>query len=176
MSFQTDPSHVAPCNRNNCRCGDDNNCMYYNSAGPGQGHYNVTAVQGAGSPDSAAYQCSSKAYDYYNARTMYADHALSGMGTYAEEQGANQQAGSVDFRNEQHGKRDMCDKNFLNMPDLSQIMRPHQSLFGFSKTIWLLFASVVIFWLYTTGRLNLSDRRTQVILAATLVAFVFFFR
>ena len=178
MSFNTDPSYVSPCNRNNCKCGDSTNCMYYNSAGPGQAHYNFAAVQGAGSPDSRAYQCSSKAYDYFNAKTMYADHALGCMGTYAEEQGIHQQDGRVDFRNElMYGKRDMCDKNFMDEPG-GRYMGPMPvfPLFGLEKTHHMLLLAAVIFVLWKMGWVNLGDRRTQMILVAGFLAMFFFFR
>lgn len=178
MSFNTDPSYVSPCNRNNCRCGDSTNCMYYNSAGPGQSHYNFAAVQGAGSPDSPAYQCSSKAYDYYNQKVMYADHALGGMGTYAEEQGANQQDGRVDFRDESvYGKRDMCDKNFLDQPNYAlPPHRPSGVAPGINKMLWLLIVAAIGYWLVTTGKINIRLDQRNVMILAGLIFLFFFFR
>lgn len=145
--------------------------MYYNSSGPGQSHYNYTAVQGAGSPDSRAYECSSNAYDYYNAKGMYADHALGGLGTYAEEQGINQQDGRVDFHNELvYGKRDMCDKNFLDFPGHP---RQARNVFGLSKMTWMMLFAVALFLMWNSGRLNFQDRNTQIVIA--LAALLFFF-
>ena len=76
----TDPSEVLPCNRNNCRCGDSENCMYYNS--PGKAHYNYVAVQGTGDAQSPYYSCPSLAYDTFNQEQLYGDHAIGGLGGY----------------------------------------------------------------------------------------------
>ena len=72
----TDSPDVLPCNRNNCRCGNDNNCMYYN--GSQNGHYNYVAVQGTGDKDSPFYPCPSVAYDTFNKEGVYDDQVLGG--------------------------------------------------------------------------------------------------
>jgi len=174
MSFQTDFPDVAPCNRNNCRCGDSKNCMYYNSAGPGQSHYNYVAVQGAGAPTDPAYRCASKAYDFFNSRQMYGDHAVGGMGTYAELSGANNQAGTVRYADESvYGKRDMCDKARYFGSHPVKYMK-HQAK---SHHMLILVALVVaLAYGFKTGRLNLAQRNTQLLLAALVVAALFFFR
>jgi len=71
----TDNADTLPCNRNNCRCGNDNNCMYYN--GSQNGHYNYVAVQGTGDRQSPHYKCPSVAYDSFNAEGVYDDQTLS---------------------------------------------------------------------------------------------------
>lgn len=174
MSFNTDFPDVAPCNRNNCRCGDNTNCMYYNSAGPGQSHYNYVAVQGAGAPTDPAYRCASKAYDYFNAYHMYGDHARGGLGSYSEVEGKAQQAGTVNFADEtQYGKRDMCDKqhHFAYHPFkfARRQVRDHRTF------VLVVLAAALLYGFYS-GRLNLTERRTQLLLAALAVAILFFFR
>ena len=72
----TDNPNVLPCDRNNCRCGDNNNCMYYNS--PNNGFYNYNAVQGSGDKMSPYYSCPSVAYDVFNQEDIYADGGLGG--------------------------------------------------------------------------------------------------
>ena len=72
----TDFPDVLPCNRNNCRCGNDNNCMYYN--GSQNGHYNYVAVQGTGDKESPFYKCPSVAYDTFNKEGVYDDQVLGG--------------------------------------------------------------------------------------------------
>jgi hypothetical protein len=76
----TDRPEVLPCNRNNCRCGNDKNCMYYNN--PDNAHYNYTAVQGTGDAKSPFYKCPSMAMDTYNQEGVYGDHAINGLGGY----------------------------------------------------------------------------------------------
>ena len=79
-SHITDNPDVLPCNRNNCRCGDSENCMYYNS--PDYSHYNYVAVQGTGDPESPFYKCNYLAYDTFNQEQLYGDHAINGLGGY----------------------------------------------------------------------------------------------
>ena len=74
-NFNTDKPDVLPCNRNNCRCGNDENCMYYNN--PDNGHYNYFAVNGAGDKNSPFYQCPSVAYDGFNQEHVYDDQTLA---------------------------------------------------------------------------------------------------
>lgn len=127
-NFNTDHAGTASCNRNNCRCGNEEACMYYNRSDGRAGHYNYTAVQGAGDPDDPRYGCSSKAYDYYNATEMYGDHALGGLGTYAQAYGeANQEGlyGHVKYNDSKcsehkYGQRDMCDGCGSDHPDFSR--------------------------------------------------------
>ena len=76
----TDRPEVLPCNRNNCRCGNDKNCMYYNN--PDAAHYNYTAVHGTGDNQSPHYQCRNAAYDKFNEEGVYGDHAINGLGGY----------------------------------------------------------------------------------------------
>ena len=186
MSFHTDRPEVAPCDRNNCRCGDNTNCMYYNSAGPGQSHYNYTAVQGAGDPSSPMYRCSSKAMDYYNRGEMYGDHAMGGMGGYNEEQGASLQ-GTINFNDKacsEHsiGKRDMCDQCHVDRPSYVHrrglMDRGMQStVLGLPLWVWLAIAAVGMFAAARAGKLNLSDRKTQIFIAVAfaVVWLLFFF-
>lgn len=103
--FTTDPSDVASCDRNNCRCGDSQNCMYYNSPGAsGKSHYNYVAVQGTGDPSSPYYSCANRAADHFNEEQMYADHA--GMILPGPDGSATQLP--VDFGGCAHGERNMC--------------------------------------------------------------------
>ncbi len=182
MSFNTDFPDVAPCNRNNCRCGDNKNCMYYNSPGLGHSHYNYVAVQGAGAPSDPAYRCASKAFDYFNKFHMYGDHAVGGLGTYAEIDGKNQQAGNVQFGDEcVYGKRDLCDRQhyFGYHPFKYQPEHKHDAMCGCSEGgfyhSWLkwVVAAALVYGFYK-GFLNLNERRTQIILIA-LAAFYLFF-
>lgn len=188
--FITDRPEVAPMNRNNCRGGDTKNCMYYNSAGPGQSHYNYVAVQGAGAPDSPLYKCASKAADYYNENNMYGDHALGGLGTYVEDYGKIDLAGQVDFRDHEcseclYGQRDMCDKCYLDKPDFygnngEPVPMPfHLPMLGggvgIPRHLVFLALAVAGFWAWRTGRLNLRNRSTQLIIVAS-IAVLFFFR
>ena len=76
----TDRPEVLSCNRNNCRCGDQENCMYYNS--PGKAHYNYVSVQGTGDEQSPYYKSNYLAYDTYNQEQLYGDHAIGGLGGY----------------------------------------------------------------------------------------------
>lgn len=179
-------------NRNNCRGGDAKNCMYYNSAGPGQSHYNYVAVQGAGAPDSPLYKCASKAFDYYNENNMYGDHALGGLGTYVEDYGEANLAGQVDFRDHEcseciYGKRDMCDKCHLDQPDFSgangEPVPPAPlaiaglldgAVFGVPKRLIVLAVAAYGAYLFSRGQLNLRSRRTQLLLVV-LAALLFFF-
>lgn len=193
MSFNTDRPEVAPCDRNNCRCGDDTNCMYYNSAGPGQSHYNYVAVQGAGDPDSPMYRCSSKAMDYYNREQMYGDHALGGMGGYNEEMGSGLQ-GHIRFNDkkcseEPIGKLDMCDKCHTDRPDYAVAGPRHhmfdghnhgkqmmqKTMFGLPLWAWIAIVAVAMFAGVKYGKLDLKDRKTQVFLAVALAAIWLFF-
>lgn len=187
--FHTDFPNVAPMNRNNCRGGDTSNCMYYNSAGPGQSHYNYVAVQGAGAPDSPLYKCASKASDYYNENNMYGDHALGGLGTYVEDYGEQNLAGQVEFRDEEcsecvYGKRDMCDKCHLDQPDFYgangmpatiPLLSGEENILGLPRNIVLLALAALALWLWSQGRLNLRSRTTQLALVA-VAAVLFFFR
>lgn len=187
--FHTDRPEVAPMNKNNCRGGDAKNCMYYNSAGPGQSHYNYVAVQGAGAPDSPLYRCASKAFDHYNTNSMYGDHALGGMGTYTEDYGEANIAGQVDFRDHEcseclYGQRDMCDKCHLDKPDFMGANGEAVpvlpwigggDIFGLPRHLVLLALAAAGFWAWKTGRLNLRNRTTQLVLV-TLAAVLFFFR
>jgi len=185
--FTTDRPEVAPMNRNNCREGDTSNCMYYNSAGPGQSHYNYVAVQGAGAPDSPLYKCASKAFDYYNDNHMYGDHALGGLGTYVEDYGESNLAGEVKFRDQEcsectYGQRDMCDKCNVDKPDFygGGPAMPRVgvlgggAIFGLPRQAVLIALAGVAYWLWKTKRLNLRSRTTQLILVA-LAAVLFFF-
>ncbi len=114
-SHNTDHPGTLPCNRNNCRCGSSENCMYYNDGD--KSHYNYVAVAGSGSKDDARYRCAYKAYDMYNAENMYGDHALGKLGTYTSEYGKINQSGfygrvNYDDANCSEypiGKRDACD-------------------------------------------------------------------
>lgn len=181
-------------NRNNCRGGDAKNCMYYNSAGPGQSHYNYVAVQGAGAPDSPLYRCASKAFDYYNENNMYGDHALGGLGTYVEDYGEANLAGQVDFRDEQcseclYGQRDMCDKCHMDKPDFygangepvpSALPGPLSifgggDILGIPRHLVFIGLAVVAFLLWRQGKLSLQKRSTQLLLVAA-AALLFFFR
>ena len=185
MSFHTDPADVAPCNRNNCRCGDNQNCMYYNSAGPGQSHYNYVAVQGAGAPESPLYRCNYKAYDYYNDADMYDDHAIGCLGGYNEtNEGLH---GQVDFDDANcseclYGKRDMCDDCHMDKPDFSGALIPQPPIinlgdgriFGIDRNVFVMAAAALIAGGYATGRLNLRDRRVQAFIVALAVAYFFF--
>lgn len=76
----TDRPEVLPCNRNNCRCGNDENCMYYNNAD--NAHYNYTAVHGTGDSSSPFYRCTTMAQDSLNQEMVYGDHAINGLGGY----------------------------------------------------------------------------------------------
>ena len=76
----TDRPEVLSCNRNNCRCGDQKNCMYYNS--PGKAHYNYVSVQGTGDKHSPHYKTNYLAYDTFNQEQLYGDHAIGGLGGY----------------------------------------------------------------------------------------------
>lgn len=76
----TDNPEVLPCNRNNCRCGNDTNCMYYNN--DENGHYNYVAVQGTGDKHSPGYNCPSLAYDVFNQEKLYGDDAAGNLGAY----------------------------------------------------------------------------------------------
>lgn len=174
MSFQTDFPDVAPCNRNNCRCGDSKNCMYYNSAGPGQSHYNYVAVQGAGAPTDPAYRCASKAFDYFNAAHMYGDHAVGGLGTYAETTGVNMQAGTVKYVDESaYGKRDLCDQSrYFGRHPVKYVQQQAKS----HQTLLLVALVAALAYGFKTGRLNLAQRNTQLLLAGLAVAILFFFR
>ena len=182
MSFTTDFPEVAPMNRNNCRGGDEDNCMYYNSAGPGQSHYNYVAVQGAGDPDSPVYKCSSKAYDHYNDKNMYGDHALGGLGGHTEDYGEANLAGEVSFRDSEcseciYGKRDMCDKCHTDKPNFHGLnVLPFESpkIFGLPKNVVMIALAAYAVWAWKTGRLNIRNRKTQLVLVA-LSAFLFFF-
>jgi hypothetical protein len=150
--------------------------MYYNSAGPGQSHYNYVAVQGAGEPSDPAYRCASKAYDYFNARYMYGDHAVGGLGTYAELAGANTQAGTVNYVDESaYGKRDMCDKSRFFGGLRHPVLYAKNQLRSHNLLLWVAIA-VALAYGFKTGRLNLAQRNTQLLLAAVAVAILFFFR
>ena len=74
-NHNTDNADTLPCNRNNCRCGNDENCMYYN--GSQNGHYNYVAVQGTGDKNSPFYKCPSVAYDTFNKDGSYEDQGLA---------------------------------------------------------------------------------------------------
>lgn len=76
----TDAPEVLPCNRNNCRCGNDKNCMYYNN--PDNAHYNYVSVHGTGDKKGPFYKCPSLAYDKLNTDNVYDDHAMNGLGGY----------------------------------------------------------------------------------------------
>lgn len=184
--FHTDCPDVPPCNRNNCRCGDEKNCMYYNSAGPGQSHYNWAAVQGAGHPGDARYKCHTKAFDHLNAAGYYGDHALGGMGSYSETTGFADKAGSVCYNDRkcseyQYGQRDMCDDCHLDKPNFAaggvmpRLFDGAASFLGIDKQYWLLIAAVAAFWAWKQGKLNLSTRRGQLFLVLAAVAAVLFF-
>lgn len=124
--FNTDHKGTLSCNRNNCRCGSPEACMYYNRSDQGASHYNYVAVQGAGDPQDPRYRCTYKAYDYYNDKGMYGDHALGGLGTYTQAYGeANQEGlyGLVNYTGcsqNSIGKRDMCDDCGMDSPDFSR--------------------------------------------------------
>lgn len=76
----TDPEGVLPFNRNNCRGGDEENCMYYNSNDGA--HFNYTAVQGTGDPQSPYASCSNMAMNTFNDKQVYGDAAIGGLGGY----------------------------------------------------------------------------------------------
>ena len=76
-SHNTDNPNVLPCDRNNCRCGNDQNCMYYNNAE--NGHYNYVAINGSGDKNSPYYSCPSGAYDVFNQEHVYEDGGLGGI-------------------------------------------------------------------------------------------------
>lgn len=114
----TDDPSVPSCDRNNCRCGSSQNCMYYNDGI--KSHYNYTAVQGTGSIENSEYSCVNKAFDHYNKHNMYDDHALGGLGTYGTEDGDIHGQVNYDDQNCSEfniGQRDMCDKCDLDQPD-----------------------------------------------------------
>lgn len=172
MSHNTDFQDVEPCNRNNCRCGDDTNCMYYNSPGIGHSHYNYTAIQGAGAPTDPNYRCASKAFDTFNAQHMYGDYAIGDMGSASETAGASQLAGTVHFGDESaYGQRDMCNHaaGFHPFANVRRGVRDHRTFITITLVAVLLYG----FW---NGQLSFSDRRTQLLLAAALVFILFFFR
>lgn len=87
----TDLPEVLPFNRNNCRGGNQENCMYYNTADGA--HYNYTAVQGTGDQQSSYYAPNNVAFDIFNAEHSYADHAMGAMGGYNDQD----VHGSIDF-------------------------------------------------------------------------------
>lgn len=68
---------LTPCDRNSCRCGSSQNCMYYNDNEYGHHHY--VAAQG-----TAMSNCAGKSYDKFNDTGVYGDHAIGNLG------GANQ--------------------------------------------------------------------------------------
>lgn len=143
--------------------------MYYNSSGPGQSHYNYVAVQGAGAPTDAAYRCASKAYDQFNAARMYGDHAIGGLGSYSEVDGRNQQAGTVNFADEtEFGKRDMCDRPVTRFYPMRHEVRDY-------RTFLIIALAAALLYGFYTGRLNLAERRTQILLAVLAAAIIFFF-
>jgi hypothetical protein len=79
-SHITDRPEVLPFNRNNCRGGSAENCMYYND--DGKAHYNYTAVQGTGDHNSVYYKSNFVAQDGYNDEHLYEDHAIGNLGGY----------------------------------------------------------------------------------------------
>lgn len=199
MSWNTDFPDVAPCDRNNCRCGNDQNCMYYNNPGLGHAHYNVTAVQGEGSPSSTDYSCANKAMDYYNHHNMYDDHAgMLPPGMAPEEQGPR----PVHYGPHPGcGNRDMCNSTYT--PDTKVIPCPgsnsqnggggdivviqrrrenflQRNVFGLPAWFWLVVMILLALWLVRVKKvkLDIRDRNAQLALlvAAIAVYFLFFFR
>lgn len=183
MSFNTDYPDVAPANRNNCRAGDDKNCMYYNSSQEGQSYYNWSAVQGTGAPGEADYRCMNKAFDKFNAAKVYVDGAVGDLGTYAETEGNANDAGTVNYDNErQYGKRDSCEGKHDHSPGDGHNHHHIRNSVDLVKhevskhrQIALFAAVAVIIFAWKTGRLDLSKRSTQLLLAAAAVAVLFFF-
>jgi hypothetical protein len=166
MSFNTDRADVAPCDRNNCRCGDSNNCMYYNSAGSGQSFYNWSAVQGAGDPNSPVYTCSRRAMDQYNAEGVYADHASDAIGGFNA---------STSFE----GPADVIATPRCGGCDGYRLRRmfdvlPHVDQPVIPRWLVLLAAIAFAYWALSTGRL---DNRGLLTAAAVFAVFylVFFF-
>lgn len=179
MSFNTDHPGTAPCDRNNCRCGDNTNCMYYNSSGPGQAHYNYVAVQGAGDPRSPYYGCMRSSMDLYNAENYYADHAGMVVPGYAARQPVQN---DLDFSTHKYHPAPVafCSHGVpahhcgLCAGVAGVIRRP---LLGLPLWLWVLIV-IVWMWAIKTGRLpkiDLYDRTTQIVLALFLV-WVFFVR
>ncbi len=117
-NWNTDHKDTLSCNRNNCRCGNEEACMYYNRSDGKVGHYNYVAVQGAGDPEDPRYSCMNKAFDFYNDSGMYGDHAIGNLGTYTQAYGESNNKGLYGLVNyddskcteHEFGKRDMCDK------------------------------------------------------------------
>lgn len=180
MSFNTDLPETAPCDRNNCRCGDNTNCMYYNSSGPGQAHYNYVAVQGAGDPRSPYYGCMRRSMDQYNAENYYADHAGAVVPGYGARQVVQN---DLDFSTHRHHPAPVAFCNHgvpmmrCGMCGGGIGMLAHRPLLGLPLWVWVVLAAVWI-WAIKTGRLpkvSLSDRATQIILVVLLV-WVFFVR
>jgi len=188
MSWNTDFPDVAPCDRNNCRCGSDSNCMYYNDPGLGHAHYNVSAVQGEGPPSSPDYSCANKAMDYYNKHNMYDDHAgMLPPGAVPEN------PRSVHYGPHPGcGNRDMCNSTYT--PDVEVIPCPSSQIqviekmshpfqrhvMGLPVWFWLAVLVVLAVWLIRDKKLkfNLNDRKTQLALLGAIFAFwfLFFFR
>lgn len=156
--------------------------MYYNSAGPGQSHYNYTAAQGTGDPSSPYYRCALKAMDYYNRNQMYGDHAMGAMGGYNEEQGASRQ-GTININDKlcserSIGKRDLCDECVLDRPNYKHNECRgglKATFFGLQLWVWLAIAAVLMFAAVKTGKLDLMDRKTQMFIAIALAVVWFFF-
>jgi len=177
MSFQTDFPNVPPCDRNNCRCGDNKNCMYYNSAGPGQAHYNYVAVQGSGDPMDAAYGCASRAYDVFNAGEMYDDYAVGPLGTYAEVSGTNQNAGPVHYSAEiekQFGRRDMCDNSKFYGPFSLPYKYPSPNMYNTGYPLIHLTILAFLVYGFYSGYLRLNKRSTIMLLVALSLAYIYF--
>lgn len=188
MSWNTDFPNVAPCDRNNCRCGTDQNCMYYNNPGVGHAHYNVTAVQGEGAPTSEDYSCANKAMDYYNEKNMYDDHAgMMPPGLAPEDEGPR----PVHYgKHPGCGNRDMCNSTYT--PDVEVIpcagnedyyvvekmSSMQRQVLGLPVWLWLAVLAVLGIYLVRDKKikLNLNDRKTQMaLLGAIFAVWVLFF-
>lgn len=176
-NFMTDPSNIPSMNRNNCRGGDSDNCMYYNSAGPGQSHYNYFAVQGEGDPSSKDYSCASKAFDYYNAQNYYGnDQTKNSISGYVEDYGEMNLAGPVSFKGCAFGDRNLCkgcdlpQRNEMKM----RIMNKIKSFQISKKQLIVAVLSVVGFWAWKKKKINFKNRKVQTIIA-TAIAGVFLF-
>lgn len=172
MSFHTDSPSVPSCDRNNCRCGDNTNCMYYNSAGPGQAHYNYVAVQGAGDPQSPYYGCMRKSMDIFNAERLYGDHAGAVVGGYADKQPVQ---GSLHFSGSSYHESPVqfCSHGQpMHVCPFGCGRWGHHGFLGLPKWLWVL---VIVFAIMAFAvksgvlpKFNIADRRSQMLVAVVL--------
>ena len=144
--------------------------MYYNSAGPGQAHYNVTAVQGSGDVDSATYGEMRSTMDKFNTERLYADHAGEVVPGYADKQ---PDQGNLAFSSSTYHPQEVPQK--LHSAQTRRFL-------GLPVWLWFMVALfVTLLWVAKSGRvpkLNLSDRKTQRVLIVVVAALwlLFFFK